>query len=148
MSLLLLGISHHTAPIEEREGLALAPESLPRALELLAAQPGVREGLIVSTCNRVEVVVEATPPALPDLRSFLAAATGVERPPARARFYQLTEADAARHVFRVASSLDSLVVGEPQILGQLKNAYAAAQAAGTVGAEIETLMSKSSLFCL
>ncbi|MGH9482165.1 MAG: glutamyl-tRNA reductase [Terriglobales bacterium] len=143
MSLLLLGISHHTAPIEEREGLALADGALPGALELLAAQPGVREGMIVSTCNRVEVVVDAAPEAGPDLIGFLAAATGVNQPPAPARFYQLAHEAAARHVFRVASSLDSLVVGEPQILGQLKQAYAAAQAAGTVGFEIEALMTRA-----
>ena len=142
MSLLLLGISHHTAPIEERERLALPEAALPQALKLLAEQAGVREGLILSTCNRVEVLVEgAAEPA--DLLHFLAAATGGAPLPAPARFYHLAGEAAARHLFRVASSLDSLVVGEPQVLGQLKQAYAAAVAAGTIGLELETVLTRA-----
>ncbi|MGH9488389.1 MAG: glutamyl-tRNA reductase [Terriglobales bacterium] len=138
MSLELLGISHHSAPLELREPLALPESALPQALALLAAQPQVREGWILSTCNRVEVMV-ASNGARPNLFAFLAAATGQSRLPGPAHFYQLYERDAVRHLFRVAASLDSLVVGEPQILGQLKRAVATAQAAGTIGAELEAV---------
>ncbi len=143
MSLVLLGISHRTAPIEQRERLALPEVALPQALALLAAQPGVREGMILSTCNRVEILAAAHDGELPDLLRFLALATGQASLPPEASFYRHRDADAARHVFRVASSLDSLVVGEPQILGQLKQAFAAAQAAGLIGPELEAVASRA-----
>lgn len=144
MSLLLLGISHHTAPIEERERLALPESGLARALEQLAQQPGVAEGLLLSTCNRVEVVVSGTDQLAPaGLIEFLAAATGAAPMPAATRFYHHEDDAAARHLFRVAASLDSLVVGEPQILGQIKQAYAAAQAAGLIGLELEALLTRA-----
>ena len=144
MSLLLLGASHHTAPIEQREQLALDASALPAALDLLAAEPGVREGLILSTCNRVEVLVEAAAPAdASGLLGFLTRVTRFATPPPPGMFYELADAGVVRHVFRVASSLDSLIVGEPQILGQLKHAYAAAHAAGMIGAELEALVSRA-----
>ena len=143
MSLVLLGISHRTAPIEQRERLALPEAALPQALALLAAQPGVREGLILSTCNRVEILVAPRDGEMPDLLHFLALATGQSSLPPANCFYRHVDAEAARHVFRVASSLDSLVVGEPQILGQLKQAFAAAQAAGLVGPEIEAVATRA-----
>lgn len=143
MSLHLLGISHHTAPLEQREPLALPAEGLPAALELLAAQPEVCEGMLLSTCNRVEVLVAAEEGAAPDLFAFLAAATGQSRLPQVHHFYQLQDAAAVRHVFRVAASLDSLVVGEPQILGQFKQAFAAAQAAGLVGSELDAVAARA-----
>lgn len=142
MSLLLLGISHHTAPLELREPLALPEAKQAEALRLLAAQPGVREGLILSTCNRVEVLIAAEG-AAPDLFRFLAVATGQPSLPPAAHFYQLQDGEAVRHLFRVAASLDSLVIGEPQILGQLKQAYAAAQAAGLVGGELEAALPRA-----
>jgi glutamyl-tRNA reductase len=143
MSLILLGISHRTAPIELRERLALPAAALAPALELLAQQPGVREGMILSTCNRVEILVVADDGAAPDLLHFLALATGQASLPPVANFYRHADADAARHVFRVAASLDSLVVGEPQILGQLKQAFAAAQAAGLAGPELEAVAARA-----
>lgn len=144
MSLLLLGTSHHTAAIEHREQLALEPAALPTALDLLAAEPGVREGMILSTCNRVEVLVEASEPVTaPGLLDFLRRVTQFAFTPPPGMFYELADTGVVRHVFRVASSLDSLVVGEPQILGQLKHAYAAAHAAGMIGAELEMLVSRA-----
>lgn len=144
MGLLLLGTSHHTAPIEHREQLALEPAALPAALDALAAEPGVREGMILSTCNRVEVVVEASEAAsAAGLLGFLQRVTRFAFTPPPGMFYELAGSGVVRHVFRVASSLDSLVVGEPQILGQLKHAYAAAHAAGTIGTELEVLVSRA-----
>ncbi|MGH9413053.1 MAG: glutamyl-tRNA reductase [Terriglobales bacterium] len=143
MNLHLLGISHHTAPLEEREPLALSAEALPRALERLGAVPEVREAMLLSTCNRVEVLIAAEEGVTPDLLSLLAAACGERRIPHKDFFYQLQDAAAVRHLFRVASSLDSLVVGEPQILGQLKQAFAAAQSAGMIGPEIDAAASRA-----
>ncbi|MGH9474964.1 MAG: glutamyl-tRNA reductase [Terriglobales bacterium] len=143
MSLHLLGISHHTAPLEQREPLALSEDALPRALALLREQPDVREGWILSTCNRVEVMVASPTGALPGLLAFLAAASGQPHLPPLEGFYQLRGEAVVRHVFRVAASLDSLVVGEPQILGQLKAAYAAAQSAGAAGAELDAMASRA-----
>jgi glutamyl-tRNA reductase len=143
MSLLLLGISHRTAPIDQRERLALPEPALAQALAQLAAQPGVREGMILSTCNRVEILVAAEEGRTPDLLHFLALATGQPSLPPPANFYFHADAEAVRHLFRVASSLDSLVVGEPQILGQLKQAFAAAQAAGLAGPEIEAVATRA-----
>ncbi|HEY8056885.1 MAG TPA: glutamyl-tRNA reductase [Terriglobales bacterium] len=142
MSLLLLGISHHTAGLELREPLALPEVKLAPALRLLAEQPGVVEGMILSTCNRVEVLIAGAGEA-PDLFRFLAVASGQPSLPPADHFYQLRDSEAVRHLFRVASSLDSLVVGEPQILGQLKQAYAAAQTAGLVGGELEAALSRA-----
>ncbi|HET9783890.1 MAG TPA: glutamyl-tRNA reductase, partial [Terriglobales bacterium] len=143
MSLLLLGISHHTAPLELREPLALPEARQAEALRLLAEQPGVVEGLILSTCNRVEVLIATAAGAAPDLFRFLAVATGQPSLPPATHFYQLQDEEAVRHLFRVAASLDSLVIGEPQILGQLKQAFAAAQAAGLVGGELEAVLPRA-----
>ncbi|MGH9393187.1 MAG: glutamyl-tRNA reductase [Terriglobales bacterium] len=143
MNLWLLGISHHTAPLEERERLAFSEAALPDGLRLLASRPGVREGLILSTCNRVEVLAASPDGAQPDLLEFLQAATRPPQPLRSSSFYRARDAEVARHLFRVASSLDSQVVGEPQILGQLKHAYAAAQAAGTIGPELDALLARA-----
>ncbi|MGH9466086.1 MAG: glutamyl-tRNA reductase [Terriglobales bacterium] len=139
MSLHLLGISHHTAPLEQREPLAISAGALPRALALLGEVPEVTEGLILSTCNRVEALVAAGEGAAPDLHAFFAQAAPAASMPPPSSWYRLQDADAMRHLFRVAASLDSLVVGEPQILGQLKQAFTAAQTAGVLGPELDSL---------
>ena len=130
MSFLVLGLNHRTAPIEVRERIAFAAERLPAALASLAAVPGVAEALIVSTCNRTELYCVGG--AAEPLAGWLVAASGGERALADC-LYRIEGADAARHAFSVASGLDSMVLGEPQILGQLKDAYRAAQDAGTAG---------------
>jgi glutamyl-tRNA reductase len=130
MSFLVLGLNHRTAPIEVRERIAFAAERLPAALASLAAVPGVAEALIVSTCNRTELYCVGGAPE--PLAGWLVAASGGERALADC-LYRIEGADAARHAFSVASGLDSMVLGEPQILGQLKDAYRAAQDAGTAG---------------
>ncbi len=136
MSLLVLGLNHRTAPIEVRERIVFDAERLPRALAALAALPGASEALVVSTCNRTELYcVGGAPEAL---AGWLVAESGGDRSLADC-LYRIEGPEAVRHVFSVAAGLDSLILGEPQILGQLKDAYRAAQQAGTAGAILNRL---------
>jgi glutamyl-tRNA reductase len=129
----VVGLSHRTAPVEVRERLAVAPQDLERELREIAAHARLEEALLISTCNRVELYatsanpLQATQEAKQTLAKRLGDAAGDEV------LYQERGIDVVRHLFRVASSLDSLVVGEPQILGQVKEAFDAATEAGTVG---------------
>ncbi len=145
MNLLVVGLSHKTAPIEVREQIALSEAEMAGALAALAARPGIAEALIFSTCNRVELTVRAEPGAdgVAEVYSFLA--NHCRRAPERFEryFYRYSQRDAIRHLFRVASSLDSMVVGEPQILGQVKDAYAAAKAAGALGGPLEEIVNRA-----
>ncbi|HEV8494835.1 MAG TPA: glutamyl-tRNA reductase, partial [Candidatus Angelobacter sp.] len=122
MKLLITGLSHHTAPVEVREKLAFEEQALPGALDRLCRRPGMVEGMILSTCNRVEVAVtaEESSDAANSVDEFLAEARSVEPSWVSPYLYHYNGPDAIRHLFRVASSLDSMIVGEPQILGQLK----------------------------
>jgi glutamyl-tRNA reductase len=145
MTLALIGINHKTAPIELRERIAISREDLPEATRALAAVPGVTECMIVSTCNRVEILAALEPQAATrgpnaDLTSFLQRHFGLDPALLAPHLYQHRDQDAIRHLFRVAASLDSMVVGEPQILGQVKEAFAVARAAGTVGGQLEHLL--------
>ena len=142
MNLQLLGINHRTAPVEVRERLAIPERKLPEALQKLMAVPGVNEGLILSTCNRVEIVAQ-TANGSTDLRHFLKQYFEVDPTPYEPHLYEFRQDDAVRHLFRVASSLDSMVVGEPQILGQVKEAYATARAAGTVQSYLDLLLTRA-----
>jgi len=137
--LVLIGVNHKTAPISLRERIAISRDELPDTIHALAAQPGVTECLIVSTCNRVEILA-ALDSAETDIKNFLYTQFGVERSELAPHIYEHRDQQAVRHLFRVASSLDSMVVGEPQILGQVKEAYAAARAAGTISGELEHLL--------
>ncbi len=139
MRFLLAGLNHRNAPVELREQVAIANGELPAALAALQAELGVREALILSTCNRVELLVVYGDQA-PDLGSFLARRFPVNEADLRAHLYQFRDGEAVRHLFRVAASLDSMLVGEPQILGQVKEAFRAAQAAGTAGRELDRLL--------
>jgi glutamyl-tRNA reductase len=143
--IVLVGLSHHTAPVEVRERIAFANGRLEPALRGLVALPGVDEGVIVSTCNRVEVLAcgpsgDAVAAALPP---FLAAEHGVAAETLVGRLYTYRGREAVRHLFRVAASLDSMVVGEPQILGQLKDQYATAAEAGASGRILHRCFHKS-----
>ncbi|MGH8252169.1 MAG: glutamyl-tRNA reductase [Steroidobacteraceae bacterium] len=131
MSLVVLGLNHRTAPIEVRERIVFDAESLPSALASLQRLPGLREALIVSTCNRTEVYGVGEGGAAP-LAEWLANAADGDADLADC-LYRIEDAEAVRHAFSVAAGLDSLVLGEPQILGQLKDAYRAAQQASTAG---------------
>jgi glutamyl-tRNA reductase len=145
MKLLITGVSHKTAPVEVRECLAFRDEALPAALADLKQREGVAEALILSTCNRVEVTVTtedgADPQAIVD--SFLADHKAVSPHTIGPHLYRHEGRDAIHHLFRVASSLDSMVVGEPQILGQLKAAYAAAKDSGAVCGWLEGLLTRA-----
>lgn len=131
MNLSLLGISHRTAPVEVRERMNIPESRLVEALADLVHREGISEGLILSTCNRVEVVVGADEnvEAEPILRRFLAEHHRCDLGAFERYFYRFGQQGVVEHVFRVASSLDSMIVGEPQILGQMKRAYQLAREA-------------------
>lgn len=138
-TLVLVGVNHKTAPLELRERVAINRDELPEAIRALAAMPGVLECLIVSTCNRVELLASVDSHDV-DPAEFLFRQFGIEPSVLGPHLYQHRDRDAVRHLFRVASSLDSMVVGEPQILGQVKDAFAVARAAGTVSGHLEHLL--------
>lgn len=142
MNLIVIGVNHQTAPVEVREQFAIPEARLPEAVKTLASQPGIEEAMIVSTCNRVELVARASDPQA-DLSGCLQELYGFDPQPYRKYLYEYRERDAVRHIFRVASSLDSMVVGEPQILGQVKEAYATARAVGAVTSQLDALYSRA-----
>jgi glutamyl-tRNA reductase len=136
-TLVLLGVNHNTAPLEIRERLAIPADRLAEATRSLRSVPGVRESLILSTCNRVELLTvqeSAAGPGSPDLLRFLNEYFSVPPATLRPHVYEYREREAVRHVFRVAASLDSMVVGEPQILGQVKESYTIAREVGALQA--------------
>ncbi len=139
MTLTVLGVNHKTAPIELRERIAIGRDELPEVTRALASVPGVAECMIVSTCNRVELIATLDSDQT-DLSSFLCNQFGLDASVLTSHIYRHRDKQAVSHIFRVASSLDSMVVGEPQILGQVKEAFSVARAAGTVGSELEHLM--------
>src|SRR3990172_4274799 len=133
----LVGLSHHSASIAVRERVVLEGEELKAALADLHSRQNVQEAMVISTCNRVEVLVLAES-AEPARRFFLDRA-----PEADGHLYELHASQAVRHLFRVAASLDSMVVGEQQILGQVKEAYGLASSAGTAGSLISRLCNRA-----
>ena len=122
-----------------RERIAISREELPEVTRALAAVPGVSECMIVSTCNRVELLAAVESPDA-DLASFLHRHFGLDPALLAPHLYEQRDQEAVRHLFRVAASLDSMVVGEPQILGQVKEAFAVARASGTVAGQLEHLL--------
>lgn len=144
MSLVVVGLSHKSAPVEVRERVAIAKDELPDVLRELAAQPSIAEVLCVSTCNRVEVF--AAPRAKASLAEVSAEVTALFSARSRGvegHLYAHAGTPAVRHLFRVAASLDSLVVGEPHILGQVKDALDLAREAGTVGPTLSRALGKA-----
>lgn len=134
-NLIVLGVSHHSAPVELRERFACSESEAPALLERVRGAGLGEEAVLVSTCNRVELYVSTGRPAAeaaPVLREFFLRDRGVVEPCGR-QLYGLGGVAAAEHLFRVASGLDSLVLGETEILGQLKQAYAVALRAGATG---------------
>ena len=142
MNLVVIGVNHRTAPVEVREQFAIPESRLPEAVKDLASYPGVEEGMIVSTCNRVELLAR-TVNGTADLNGFMRQLYGFDPAQYGEHLYEYRERDAVRHVFRVASSLDSMVVGEPQILGQVKEAYATARAVGAVNSQLDALLTRA-----
>ncbi|MDP3086543.1 MAG: glutamyl-tRNA reductase [Rubrivivax sp.] len=149
MTVLALGLNHTTAPLDLRGRLAFGPEQLPQALRGLRErlQRATPETALVSTCNRTELYVAAAPTALRELvqptLEWLAEQGGVSGSHLQAHTYIREDRDATRHAFRVASGLDSMVLGEPQILGQLKQAVRQADEAGTLGTTLHQLFQRS-----
>ncbi|MBL8148335.1 MAG: glutamyl-tRNA reductase [Blastocatellia bacterium] len=145
MGIILVGLNHRTAPVEVRERLAFGEQTLEPALRGLVDNQNISEAVIVSTCNRVEIVA-ATPAPSPDavdrVFSFISDFHRLGKVPEK-HLYAHIDQTAVRHLFRVASSLDSMVVGEPQILGQVKTAYTRAVEVGTVGKVLNQLMTRA-----
>jgi glutamyl-tRNA reductase len=127
--------------VDRRERAALAPADVPAALADLTARPGIQEALILSTCNRVEIVsrVDEAGPGIGVLESFLAEVSGLPQSELSESLYRHEGSLAVQHAFRVASSLDSMILGEPQILGQVKSAYSTAVEAGSSGPILNNL---------
>src|SRR6266403_5464720 len=144
MAIVLVGVNHKTAPVEVRERLAFSDEASAEALRTLVDGELIREGLIVSTCNRVEILAATTADQLQQgaqrITDFLDRARGLPAGFLSKHLYSHTDDQAVRHLFRVASSLDSMVVGEPQVLGQVRRAYSLAVEAGTAGRVLNRLV--------
>lgn len=153
-SLILLGVNHMTAPLEVRERLAVSGARLAEVTRALVHQPGVREAMIVSTCNRVELLASVdTQSSIPGapyltevgqrlqrfLQEYFSVASGSLKP----YLYEFREREAIRHLFRVASSLDSLVVGEAQILGQVKESWTVAREVGAIAETLDPLLQRA-----
>ncbi len=150
MKILLVGMSHRTAPVEVRERYAVGSEKAIAALGKLLEHPEIGEGVLISTCNRVEVVVttEECGEADPLLRRFFHTQLGGQVEPSGAdaldeHLYAYSDREAIRHVFRVAASIDSMVVGEPQILGQMKEAYRNAAESRSCGPILSRLFQRA-----
>ena len=144
MSIVLVGVNHKTAPVEVRELLAFSDQACADGLRTLVDGEVVREGLIVSTCNRVEILSAMTSdqlqPGTERITQFLDATRRLPPGFLSEHSYSHTNEEAVRHLFRVASSLDSMVVGEPQVLGQVRHAYSLAVEAGTAGRVLNRLV--------
>ena len=141
MPLHVLGINHHSAPLEVRERLALSPDRQPDALTDLAGQPGVQEAVLVSTCNRTEIYLEGADPIA--VRQWLVGEGLKSGLTLADKLYCHSGEAAVRHAFRVACGLDSMVLGEPQILGQVKQAVRTAAHAGTLGTRLNRLFQQT-----
>ena len=137
MSLWVLGLNHQTAPVELRERVSFAGEALPAALASLREHPQVDEAVLLSTCNRTELYAVTRDPA--SLNQWLSSQAGN----LEGHLYQHGDGEAVRHLFRVATGLDSMVLGEPQILGQVKDAWSAARSHATLGQQLDQLFQHS-----
>lgn len=143
-NLLIVGISHHTAPVEIRERFSISESRLYPSLHSLADAAGIQEVVLLSTCNRTEFIVWATDTAAASasVDELLASEFGLTSEQGK-QFYHFSGNEALLHVFRVASSLDSLVVGEPQIVAQVKAAWTKARQAGTTGRFLDRVFQKA-----
>jgi glutamyl-tRNA reductase len=139
MSLLALGLNHKTAPLEVRERVVFAPERLPSALQELSQVSGVSEATIISTCNRTEIYCDVARSVDGEIAAWLGAFHAMPASDVDPYLFSLANQEAVRHLLRVSSGLDSLVLGEPQILGQIKSAYEIARSNGTIGAQLHRL---------
>ncbi|MBI1939970.1 MAG: glutamyl-tRNA reductase [Acidobacteria bacterium] len=145
MNLVLVGINHRTAPVEVRERMNIDEARLAGAVANLAHRDGILEGMILSTCNRVELAASLRDAATADstLRQFLADFHRCDLSAYDPYFYWHRQGEVVRHLFRVASSLDSMIVGEPQILGQVKQAYAVAREVGALNGPLNEVVNQA-----
>ncbi|HEY7105901.1 MAG TPA: glutamyl-tRNA reductase, partial [Acidimicrobiia bacterium] len=129
MSLLVVGLNHRTVPVGLLERVAVAPEALPKALQALARREHLAEVVLLSTCNRTEIYAHATlfHPAMQEVRDFLADASGVDPDEFSDLLYAYHDDAAVAHLFGVAAGLDSMIIGEGEILGQVREAWQAAE---------------------
>ena len=141
MSLFALGLNHTTAPLDVRERVVFAPDALGDALRNLTRARAVKEAAILSTCNRTEVYFHGGDPA--HVADWLTATHDLPRDLLVPHLYTLPDDKAVSHAFRVASGLDSMVIGEPQILGQMKHAVRSAEAAGSLGLVLNRLFQRT-----
>ena len=139
MPLQILGLNHNTAPVEIREQVVFSGDDIVRALASMTALPGVEEAVLLSTCNRTEFYVITDDDGRDRLRTWLHDDRNLD-PSFGETLFTLDDDAAIRHIFRVACGLDSMILGEPQILGQLKDAFRHAQNAGTLGNQLNRLM--------
>jgi glutamyl-tRNA reductase len=145
MKIINIGMNHETAPVELRECLATDPENTVRALALMRDLECIKEGLFISTCNRVEALIatESAKDAEKSVISLMAKLGNMPKESFSSNLYTNEDRDAVMHIFRVASSIDSMIVGEPQILGQIKEAYAEATRQKTSGVILNRLMHRA-----
>jgi len=144
MSLLTVGINHHTAPVEVRERMVFSPEQIHDSLESVRSVKGIEEAALLSTCNRTELICWHNNPAVNDaLPEWLSRYQHFDLRELLPHLYRHNDADAIRHTLRVACGLDSMVLGEPQILGQLKKAYQQAQKNRSIGRHLNRLFQHS-----
>src|SRR5207245_3536812 len=145
MNLVLVGINHRTAPVEVRERMNIQESRLPVALSNLVRRQGIAEGLILSTCNRVEVTANAEEgvEGEPLLRQFLLDYHHCDLSPWEPYFYWRRQEEVVRHLFRVASSLDSMILGEPTLLGQVKRSYAVAREVGALSGALGEVVNQA-----
>ena len=139
MTLLALGINHKTAPVALREKVAFTPDSLVEALASLKKLEGVDESVIVSTCNRTELYVNTQDESGQKLLQWLSDFHHLDVQEISTNSYVLAQDEAVKHIMRVASGLDSLILGEPQILGQVKQAFGDAKHSGMINSEFDKL---------
>ena len=133
MALLAFGLNYTTAPLDIREKVIFGSDIVPDALLELTSQCGVEEAAILSTCNRTEIYCSLDSPQRHDLIDWFADFHGFKQAELKPFLYTHPDANAVKHVLRVACGLDSMVLGEPQVLGQLKNAYQTAVKTGSIG---------------
>jgi glutamyl-tRNA reductase len=142
LNLVLVGLNHRTAELDFRQLASFTAIELPEGLKQLSARPNILESMIISTCNRVEILsnVDQLDAGVQSIESFLSEFRRVSLSHLQSKLYRYSNDQAIRHVFRVASSLDSMILGEPQILGQIKSCYSAAIDAQTVGTVLNSLL--------
>lgn len=140
--IVLVGLNHRTAKLDIRQLASFSDDQLPQGMAQLSARAGILESMILSTCNRVEILGAVNEPSegIDSIEGFLSEYSRIPREDLAPRLYRYTDDRAVRHIFRVASSLDSMILGEPQILGQVKSCYNAAVRAGMVGTYLNSLL--------